>query len=202
MIEFIRQHADSVIGVLNGFDRLQFRGTWLLGANASGLGRFFQYLGILLKDAGQWMNDRTEQVKKASLAVADGLGRPVIYVNDPTLRKEEMARQVAEREGVKEGLVCVLTAVEPCNSFDIQRNRQTKKLELVSRRRKCLHLYHYFLHPRFGLMHMRLQTWFPFNLSCWVNGREWLARQLALQRYSSLERNCCREILAARLRSW
>ena len=27
-------------------------------------------------------------------------------------------------------------------------------------------------------MHLRLQTWFPFNIWCCVNGREWLARQL------------------------
>ncbi|MGA2499506.1 MAG: hypothetical protein ABSH20_17330, partial [Tepidisphaeraceae bacterium] len=114
----------------------------------------------------------------ASLAKAEEAGRPVRYLNDTTLRKEDIAREIAERDGIKEGLVCVLTAVEPCFSFDIHRNRAKKKLELVSRYRKCLHLYHYYQHPRFGLMHMRLQTWFPFNLYCCVNGREWLARQL------------------------
>jgi hypothetical protein len=30
--------------------------------------------------------------------------------------------------------VCVLTAMEPCNSFDIQRNREKKELELVKQR--------------------------------------------------------------------
>jgi hypothetical protein len=102
-----------------------------------------------------------------------------------------MARQVAAREGVQEGLVCVLTAVEVCRSFDIQRNRQAQKLELVSRWRKCLHLYHYFMHPQFGLMHLRLQTWFPFNLWCCVNGREWLARQLDQQQIAYRKRENC-----------
>jgi hypothetical protein len=27
-------------------------------------------------------------------------------------------------------------------------------------------------------MHIRLQTWFPFQIQIWINGREWLARQL------------------------
>jgi len=178
MDEFVRQHAASVMGVINGFDRLRFRGTWRLGASVRGLGRLLSHLGVLLKDAGKWMEACTEQVKKASLKVADHQGRPVVYVDDPSARKEEMAQTIAERDGIEEGLVCVLTALEPCRSFDIQRNREKQELELVGRWRRCLHLYHYYRHPLFGLMHMRLQTWFPFNLWCCLNGREWLARQL------------------------
>jgi hypothetical protein len=191
MLKFLQQHAASVIGVISGFDRLRFRGTWLRIANVAGLGSFLHYMGVLLKDAGQWMESRTEQVKKASLAVADRLGRPVVYVNDPSAKKEDMAREIAVRDGIKEGLVCVLTAVEPCVSFDIQRNRAKKQLELVSRWRKCLHLYHYYQHPQFGLMHMRLQTWFPFNVWCCVNGREWLARQLDEAGIGYLKRENC-----------
>ena len=82
MVEFVRQHAASVMGVINGFDRLRFRGTWRLGANVSGLGKLLRHLGVLLKDAGKWMEGCTEQVKKASLKGADDLGRPVVYVNE------------------------------------------------------------------------------------------------------------------------
>ena len=39
-------------------------------------------------------------------------------------------------------------------------------------------MYHYFLHPRFGWMYVRLQTWFPFEVQIGLNGREWLARRL------------------------
>jgi hypothetical protein len=28
------------------------------------------------------------------------------------------------------------------------------------------------------LIHIRLQTWFPFQIQIYINGREWLARQL------------------------
>ena len=30
----------------------------------------------------------------------------------------------------------------------------------------------------FGLMHVKLQTWFPFTVQVYVNGHEWLARKL------------------------
>ena len=56
MLEFIRQHAASVVGVIHGFDRLRFRGTLRRIASVRGLGSFLYYAGVLLKDAGAWMN--------------------------------------------------------------------------------------------------------------------------------------------------
>ena len=57
-------------------------------------------------------------------------------------------------------------------------NRQTRRLEVVRRPRKCLHYYLYLIDPEFGWMHVRLQTWAPYEIQVYVNGREWLARQL------------------------
>jgi hypothetical protein len=191
MDEFIREYADSVTGVINGFDRLRFRGTLRLLANVAGLSRFLNYMGVLLKDTGAWMQDCSEQVKKASLKMADNAGRPVQYITNPSASKEKIAREIAQKDGIEEGLVCVLTAVEPCSSFDIHRDREQKKLVLVSRWRKCLHLYHYYLHPQWGLMHMRLQTWFPFNLWSCLNGREGLAKQLDQHQIGYRKRENC-----------
>ena len=77
-----------------------------------------------------------------------------------------------------EGLVCVLSVLEPCRSFAVAPNRQTRRLEVVRRPRKCLHYYLYLIDPEFGWMHVRLQTWAPYEIQVYVNGREWLARQL------------------------
>jgi len=44
--------------------------------------------------------------------------------------------------------------------------------------RKCIWLYHYFNHPKFGFGHVRLQSWLPFNVFVCANGRHWLERQL------------------------
>jgi hypothetical protein len=41
-----------------------------------------------------------------------------------------------------------------------------------------LFLYFYFLDAAFGLCHVRVQTWFPFTLQVYVNGHQWLARQM------------------------
>jgi hypothetical protein len=62
--------------------------------------------------------------------------------------------------------------------FTVAGNRETKRLEVVRRPRQCLHFYWYLIDPDFGWMHVRLQSWAPYSIQVYVNGREWLARQL------------------------
>jgi hypothetical protein len=85
-----------------------------------------------------------------------------------------------EQDQIKAGLICVLSCVEPCQAFDVRRNRECKEVNVVLRERKCLHYYFYFLDPEFGFMHVRLQSWLPLTIQVCVNGREYLARQMDL----------------------
>jgi hypothetical protein len=43
---------------------------------------------------------------------------------------------------------------------------------------QIMHLYFYVIDRELGFMHIRLQTWFPFQIQIYLNGHEWLARQL------------------------
>lgn len=179
MQEFIARHQEKVVGTLSGFDRVVFRGTLRKIAYVEGMQRYLRANDVLLKDFSRYVNGVTEQVKKASVVEAQKAGRPIQYLTSPQVSKEEVARAIAERDGVKEGLVCVLRCVEPCKTFDIYRNADAKKLELVARERKCLFIYQYSIHPRFGFMNARIQTWFPFTVQVCINGREWLGQQMA-----------------------
>lgn len=83
------------------------------------------------------------------------------------------------------------SATESCFSYEVRPNGGTQKLELVRRPRKCLHYYHYHLHPQFGFLHLRLQTWFPFTIQICLNGRDWLARQLTQHGIPFTQRGNC-----------
>ena len=48
------------------------------------------------------------------------------------------------------------------SGFD--RVKPSKHLLLISKERKCLHLYYYYQDREFGLMHIRLETWLPFTI--------------------------------------
>ncbi len=178
MEQFIQQYQKDIIGHLSGFDRLVLRGTLRVLAVKSGMLDYLWHVGVLLKDFGKFSQQKSTQLKTASCAQAQRQKRPTVYLNSPQIDKEKVARQMARQEGIKKGLIAILTAVEPCQSYELYRNGQTKKLELQPRWRKCLFLYHYWIDPVFGFMHARIQSWFPFSIQVCLNGREWLARQM------------------------
>jgi len=92
--------------------------------------------------------------------------------------KEAWARDISQRDGIRQGLIGVLKAVECCWSYEVGPNRAKRELELRGKPSRCLHYYHYFMDPEVGLVYVRLQTWFPFTVHVGMNGREWLARHL------------------------
>jgi hypothetical protein len=179
MNSFLELHGLSISGTINTFDRVIFKGH-LNGFFPSGaFGRYLWRRGVPLKDAGRFFE--TQRIRDHVASVAAAAGRPVEYLAGASTHRSgssKEAREIAERDGVTEGLVCVLSVVEPCRSFTVAPNRQTQRLEVVRRPRKCLHHYLYWIDPAFGWMHVRLQTWAPYEIQVYVNGRAWLARQM------------------------
>ena len=178
MQHFTKKHDRDMIGVLSGWDRIRFRGTIRMLAYANGLFGWLCDQGVLLKNFKSYSLNLTATLKDSVLAVAQAAGKTVKYLSSSSLSKEDLVRELLRREGITDGLVCVLSCVEPCQSVDIYRNRETKHIDLVPALRKCLHFYLYFLDPVLGLCHVRIQSWLPFTVHVCVNGREWLCRQL------------------------
>ncbi len=178
MKTFIQRFGNRIWGVLHGFDRVRFRGTRRFLANVAGMMNFLWHRRVLLKDFKAFAGDITATVRQAAEAVAVQQGRPVAYLHNSAMGKDVWARQLAEQDGIRQGLIGVLKAVECCWSYEVGPNRAEKRLELRGKPSKCLHYYHYFMDPGVGLVYVRLQTWFPFTVHVGMNGREWLARQM------------------------
>ena len=178
MQSFLTRHSAQVKGTLSGFDRVRFRGTLRWIANLRGMGAWLSRRSLRLKDFKDYAMGLTRQIKTATEELADDAGLRPQYLHPSGLRKENLARAIAQRNACREGLVCVLTAVEPCVTFTVGPNRATKRLELRSQHAKCLHQYFYLIDPELGWLNVRLQTWFPFTVHVVLNGREWLAQQL------------------------
>jgi hypothetical protein len=175
---FTTKYAGCLAGVLSGFDRLVFRGTLRRLSFVEGLRAYLWERKVLLKEFGAHAEAITKQVKADCLAAAHAAQIPVRYLPSADTSKEEVARQIANERGITAGPVCLLTSVEVFRGYDIHRNAAQKKLELVSRYRKCLHFYWYECHPECGFLNLRLRSWFPFDVQVCLNGREWLARQM------------------------
>lgn len=180
-MKLMELYRDRIMGAISGLDRIRFRGTLRLLANQRGLRSFMSYSHVLLKDFADWAEGLTEMVKQSCESHAKALGIEWRYLNSSSIDKEELARQIAEQKGIKEGSICMLRAVEPCIAPLVKGNRAAKKLELVMERRKCTFVYRYFNDPAFGFGHVRIQSWLPFNIFICLNGRHWLERQLQKQ---------------------
>jgi hypothetical protein len=178
MRSFLTKFAAVVQGILSGFDRLFVCGALRGLSYCRGLQNFLWANKIPYKNFAVYSQDVSKRLEEASLCEAHRLGREIRYLNSAQHSKEDIARQIAQRDRIKSGLICVLRSVDPCMSFQINKNHKTRKLEIRYRQRKCIHLYHYQIHPVFGFRHARIQTWFPFRIHVCLNGREWLARQM------------------------
>jgi hypothetical protein len=191
MQSFIQRHRDLVIGMLNGFDRLRFRGSKRLLCSVGGMYDYLWQVQVLLKDFKDYAMSLTEQLRQATVQMAEAAGRPLRYLASSSLIKEDLARDLADRDGVTDGLIAIFSAVEPCWSYHIHRNRDRKQLDLVGGPSKCLHYYHYYQHRQLGFLSVRLQTWFPFTIHICINGRAWLGRQLDAAGIGYLRRDNC-----------
>ncbi len=187
MKSFIAKHADKISAVLSCFDRVIIRGH-LPMANPRYCRAWMRskQIGLNLKDLPEgWRNFKeaapyfAERIKAHAQKLAADAGRPYRHLPSHNEPMEENARALAEQDGITEGLICVYSALEVCSTFRV-RFAETGP-ELGKDLRTCLVLYFYYLDRDFGLMHVKMQTWMPFTVQVYVNGHEWLARQMARQ---------------------
>lgn len=178
MERFLKRHEGRIDGIISGFDRVLFIGTLRSISHVEGMNVFLRSHHILYKDFALFADLLTRQIKAHAEKISEKHGRPFQYLTSSRIRKEEAARKIMLRDNITQGLICIFSCLEPCQSFVIGKDPKAKKLFLRSAERKCLHLYFYFLDPQFGLMHIRLQTWLPFTIQICINGRSWLAKQL------------------------
>jgi len=92
-----------------------------------------------------------------------------------------------QRDRLDIGLVMVLCVQETCRTVKLVHGQQ--KPRLVYARRPQRVLYYYWLDANFGLMYMRLQTWFPYTMQVYVNGHNWLAQQMNQRGWGFVQRD-------------
>src|SRR5438552_2003930 len=93
MESFVSRHRHQIQGTISGFDRLRFMGLlWMLSCT-KGLAGFLSATSVLLKDFGAYVEALSQQVKKASEAIAQTTpaGR-VLYLPSSSQSKEDYVR--------------------------------------------------------------------------------------------------------------
>ena len=171
MNTILEQFKDKINGTFAFFDRMIIKGHIRQFFSASGKGFFLSEQNVLLKDFSAYANQVTSDIVAHVEKMAEETHRPLRYLTSAKIPKEQTAMEILKEDPVEEGLVCILSVVEYCQTLQPIKNKDGK-LELRNVDRKCKYYYLYYLDKHFGFMHVKLQTWFPFLIQIYINGRE------------------------------
>ena len=186
MNDFVKKFAHVIIGALSCFDRVIFKGHLPFGGDAHLNSFVDNVLGIRRKDFIPMLEKLSHQLVEHAKTLAQQAGRPYEY-RQGKFRKESFIQNMIRRDGVRAGLVAVLCCQETCRTVKLR--HAAGRPELVFAYRPQRVLYYYRIDPQFGLMYVRVQTWFPYTMQVYVNGHDWLAQQMAQRRIGFCQRD-------------
>jgi hypothetical protein len=172
---FTQKFAAAIVNVLGCFDRVIFQGHLPFG-NDYHLNQFVDgVLRIRRVDFLPLVEKLSQELVDLGKTMAAEAGAVDDYLEGHR-RKEDLVRKILQKRRISEGLVAVLCFKETCRGVKLAKGAGRPRLYYSKRPQRVL--YYYVLDPHFGLMHLRVQTFFPFTVQVSVNGHEWLAQQM------------------------
>lgn len=173
--QFVTKFGSLIVAVLGCFDRIIFKGHLSFG-DAKYLNAYVDHgLHMRRKDFYEMLGKKTDALIEHSKAFAEKHGRPWNYFQGKP-DKDTLVKSTIAQERLTEGLVRVICCQENCRTLKLLYGEGRPWLGYTFRPQRVL--YYYFLDPQFGLMYIRLQTWFPFAIQVYLNGHDWLAAKM------------------------
>jgi hypothetical protein len=129
------------------------------------------------------LEQRTTAYRAWVRRITDEHGIPVLAAPKGG-RKEDLVEPYYRRLKGASGVACVLTSMEQGRTFvSYTPDRKPPSGDANYRfikacRKRFLHYYWYVLDPIMGPMSVRVATYFPFNVACYLNGHSFVAQEL------------------------
>lgn len=180
MNRFLERFTNTIVFPLACFDRVIFKGYHPVRCDAQ-LNAFVDYrLRMRRRDFIPFVELQAQRLVDHAKRMAEDAQVPYLFLQGHH-RKEQLIQKIIKEKPIGNpfGLVAVLCVMETCRTVKLLYGKGQPVLKFTHRPQRVL--YFYFLDEQFGLCHFRIQTWFPFTTQAYVNGHEWLARQM-LQR--------------------
>jgi hypothetical protein len=173
------RYQGQIAGTLSCYDRIIIQGTVPRWCYASGMTEYLYQHQIRIFDYPKWAEPLRDSLRAHMERIAAESGIEVEFVRSrKSFRKEEHVKEILESRGERPGVVCILSAMEPCGSYKPWHDKKSHKTYLKPDDGKCLHYYVYFIDEDLGLCSLRVPTWCPFRLQFYCNGHGVLARQM------------------------
>jgi hypothetical protein len=141
---------------------------------------YFYTHQIRIFDYANWAEPLRDALRKNMERIANDNAIEIEFVRSKkSFRKEDRVKEILAKRGQQPGVVCIVSAMEPCGSYKPWHDKKTHKTYLKPDDGKCLHYYVYFIDEDLGLCWLRVPTWCPFRLQFYGNGHSVLARQMS-----------------------
>ena len=179
MDTLLHRYGEKIKGVLEGFDRIVFKGVLRPICYAAGMSMYLSRRGVLNKDYKGWVQNQSSVIiRDAEEYTRSQCGLDIPYLPSCHTRKETVAHDQQKKSGVQSGLIGAWSCIESCNTFRAAYDKMTGFPQITLDQSRCKHLYFYYDHADLGFMSIRLQTWAPYEIQIALNGRQWLRRLL------------------------
>jgi hypothetical protein len=179
MNRFVERFTSSIVSVLGCHDRVIFHGHLPFGGDHHLNDFVDRVLKIKRKAFLPFVKPLSQSLVDHAKALALKADAPYQHFESKP-DKEKLIHKLLLEKPRAAGLVAVLCCKEHCRTVKLLHGKQRPRLSFKRQPQRVL--YYYFLDDDFGLMHVRVQTMFPFTCQIYVNGHEWLARQMLKRR--------------------
>jgi hypothetical protein len=140
-----------------------------------GIEGWFWKQKVLLKNFKDYAPQIGERVKGHVKSVVFKAGAPFRHLTKKEPMEQE-ARRLASEKGIQEGIVCGFSQMETCRTYRFWYDNGRPHLKKDYR--NCSVVYVFLMHAVLGLIHVKIETWFPLTMQVYVNGHDFLARKL------------------------
>ena len=145
---------------------------------AQGMTKYMNDKELRLFDYAKFAEGLRDKLRKQIDSLVKESGEEVQYLNKSGIRKESLVADILKKRGFHNGIVCILSTLEVCNTYKPWHDKQTGGNYLKPDISKCLHYYIYFIDGLLGFGYIRIPTWCPFRLQIYFNGHNLLAGKL------------------------
>lgn len=119
------RYAPQIAGVLSCWDRILIFGTLPKICYAAGMTSYLYERNIRIFDYPKFAEPFRNTLRENAERLAAENGIEIEFLRKRNMRKEDRVKEVLSKRGDHPGLVCILSAMEPCSTYKPWHNKHT-----------------------------------------------------------------------------
>jgi len=117
MASLLERHQKEIVGVLSCWDRVIVHGTLPGFGHSAGMTSYLKTHGIRIFDYTKFAEPLRDQIRNNAERLAEENGLEIQFLRKSKIRKEAIVERLLAERGDQPGLVCILSAMEACQSY-------------------------------------------------------------------------------------